>query len=182
MKRESVCLRHRESNKARILKNALLSRSPSYQACLLFLFFFFFTNTSSHFINPKPSPVNTAKIQIDLVCLYPSIHSLKFQRFGVTQEFSTAVQCLPINNEEQTRVRQELYPLCFSSRCPLLPTKRYMWALMVRFLLCHQCLDARQELLGEGGVVPSRLQTSYQYFVHRYVCLASLRGFCVLQI
>lgn len=58
------------------------------------------------------------------MCLYPSIRSLKFQRFGVTQEFSTAVQCLQINNEEQTRVSQELYPLCFSSHCPLLLTEK----------------------------------------------------------
>lgn len=113
------------------------------------------------------------------MCLYPSIHSLKFQRLGVTQEFSTAVQCLPINNEEQTRVSQELYPLCFSSRCPLLLTKSYLWALMVRFLLCHGYISVSmpgRNYWGKG-VVPSRLQTSYRYFVHRYVCLASLGGF-----
>lgn len=105
----------------------------------------FWTNTSSHFIDPKPSPVNAAKIQIDLVCLYPSIRSLKFQRFGVTQEFSTAVQCLPINNEEQTPASQELYPLCFSSRRPLLLTESCLWALVGRgshFLLCPRHISA----------------------------------------
>ena len=42
--------------------------------------------------------------------LKPSSHSLKFQRFGVTQEFSTAVR-LPINNGEQITRSQGLYPL-----------------------------------------------------------------------
>lgn len=91
----------------------------------------------NHLINLLP--LMPQKIQIDLVCLYPSIRSLKFQRFGVTQEFSTAVQCLPINNEEQTGASQGSYPLCFSSHCPLVLTKSCPWALMVprsRFLFC----------------------------------------------
>lgn len=136
----------------------------------------FWTNTSSHFIDPKPSPVNATKIQIDLVCLYPSIRSLKFQRFGVTQEFSTAVQCLPINNEEQTPASQELYPLCFSSRRPLLLTESCLWALMARgshFLLCPRHISAwmlRRNSRDEGGgAVFSGLQTSYRYLVHRYM-------------
>lgn len=113
------------------------------------------------------------KIQIDLVCLYPSIRSLKFQRFGVTQEFSTAVQCLQINNEEQTRVSQELYPLCFSSHCPLLLTKikkKPQKAMMVQRPQRHQHLDATA--VTPGRTAPPGLLMCYQYLVHRdLLCL-----------
>lgn len=119
------------------------------------------------------------KIQIDLVCLYPSIRSLKFQRFGVTQECSTAVQCLRINNEEQTQLSQELYPLCFSSHCPLLLTDKEKKnpAMMVPR---HQRLDAIPAT--PGRTVPPGLLMCYQYFGRQIYAWPPWGAFCALQI